>query len=103
MNAVTEAIRNRLPKLMANASIAQVFFAMSFIVLWTLSGISTEIVFLLQIGLLIVAGIFLVHTLLDASMIINKATGLFLRRLGIKDGWSRQRTFKDTIYLVTIF
>jgi uncharacterized membrane protein len=75
---------------------------MSFVVLWTLSGISAEIVFLSQIGLLLAAGIFLVRTLFDVLVIIDKATGLFVRRLGINDGLSRQRIFKDTVYIVAI-
>ena len=102
MNAVSEEIRYRLPRLIANVAIALVFLAMSFIVLWTLSSISTETVFLLQIGLLLVAGIFLIRTLFDVLVIIDKATGIFLRRLGIKEDWSRQRVFKDTLYIVAI-
>ncbi|MDH5770383.1 MAG: hypothetical protein OEZ25_03755 [Candidatus Bathyarchaeota archaeon] len=102
MNAVSEEIRYRLPRLIANVALALVFSAMSYIVLWTLNSISTEITFLLQIGLLLVAGIFLVRTLFDALAIIDNATGLFLRHLGIKEGWSRQRVFKDTIYIVAI-
>jgi drug/metabolite transporter (DMT)-like permease len=102
VNAVSEEIRYRLPRLIANVAIALVFAGMSYIVLWTLNSINTEIVFLLQIGLLLAAGLFLVRTLFDALMIIDKATGLFLRRLGIKEGWSRQRIFKDTIYIVSI-
>jgi len=102
VNAVSEEIRYRLPRLIANVALALVFSAMSYIVLWTLNSISTEITFLLQIGLLLVAGIFLVRTLFDALAIIDNATGLFLRHLGIKEGWSRQRVFKDTIYIVAI-
>jgi hypothetical protein len=102
VNAVREEIRYRLPRLIANVVIALFFAGMSYIVLWTLSNISTEIAFLLQIGLLIVAGIFLVRTLFDALAIIDNATGLFLRHLGIKEDWSRQRVFKDTIYIVAI-
>ena len=102
MNAVSEEIRYRLPRLMANVALALVFAAMSYIVLWTLSSISTEITFLLQIGSLLVAGIFLVRTLFDALTIVDNVTGLFLRRLGIKEGWSRQRVFKDTAYIVAI-
>jgi hypothetical protein len=102
MNAVSEELRNRLPKLIANTAITIVFLAMSFIALWTLSDISTEIVFLSQIGLLLAAGLFLVRTLFDALMIIDKVTGLFVKRLGVKDGWSRQRIFKDTVYVVAI-
>jgi hypothetical protein len=102
VNAVREEIRYRLPRLIANVAIALSFTGMSYIVLWTLSSISTEIVFLLQIGLLLVAGIFLVRTLFDALTIVDKVTGLFLRLLGIKEGLSRQRVFKDTIYIVAI-
>ena len=102
MNAVSEEIRYRLPRLIANVAIALAFAGMSYIVLWTLNSISTEIVFLLQIGFLLAAGLFLVRTLFDALTLVDKVTGLFMRRLGIKDGWSRQRIFKDTIYIVAI-
>lgn len=102
MNATSEEFKYRLPKLFANLAIALVFFTISFVALWTLSGISTETVFLLQIGSLLVAGIFLIRTMFHVLAIIDKATGLFLTRLGIKEGWSRQRVFKDTIYVVVI-
>ena len=102
MSAVREEIRARIPKLVANVAIALVFLSMSFIVLWTLNSVSAEIVFLLQIGLLLAGGLFLVRTLFDALAIADKLTGLFLKRLGIKEGWSRQRIFKDTIFIVAI-
>jgi cation transport ATPase len=102
VNSVTEEVRVRLPKILANLAIALIFFGMSYIIVWTLSTASTEIVYLLQIGLLIATGIFLIRTLLDTLVIIDRATRLFLRSLGIKEGWSRQRVFKDTIYIVAI-
>jgi hypothetical protein len=102
VTTVSEELRYRLPSLIANVAIAGAFAGMSYLVLWTLNGISTEIVFLLQLGLLLAAGIFLVRTLFDALMLIDKATALFMRRLGIKEGWSRQRIFKDTAYIVGI-
>jgi len=102
VTAVREEISYRLPRLMANVALALFFAGMSYIVLWTLNSISTEIVFLLQIALLLVAGIFLVRTLFDALTVVDNVTGLFLRRLGIKEGWSRQRIFQDTIYIVVI-
>jgi cation transport ATPase len=102
VNAISEEIKYRLPKLIANMAIALVFFTTSFIVLWTLSGISTDTVFLLQIGSLLVAGIFMIRTMFDVLVIVDKATGLFLRHLGIKEDWSRQRVFKDTIFIVAI-
>lgn len=102
MNAVRAEIRCRLPKLIANGSLALFFAVMSYIVLWTLSSVSTEIVFLLQLGLLLVAGIFLVRTLLEALTVGDKVTGLLLRGFGIKEGWSRQRIFKEITYIVAI-
>lgn len=102
MNSVAEEVRIRLPKILANIAIALIFLGMSYIIVWTLSTVSTEIVYILQIGFLIAAGIFLVRTLLDVLVIIDRATKLFLRRLGIQEGWSRQRVFKDTIYIVAI-
>ncbi|MGW8289290.1 MAG: hypothetical protein ACWGNP_03360, partial [Candidatus Bathyarchaeia archaeon] len=83
-------------------SIALVFAGMSYVVLWAPNSVSTEIVFLLQLGFLLVAGMFLVRTLLDALMIVDKVTGSFVRRLGITEGMSRQRIFKDITYIVAI-
>ena len=102
MNSVSDETRIRFPKIVANLSIALVFLALSYVVLWTLSGISTEIVFLLHIGLLIATGIFLVRTVLEILVIIDKTSKLFLKRLGIREGWSRQRVYKDLIYIVAI-
>ena len=102
MNAVREEIRYRIPKLIANVTIALVFVGMSYTVLWTLNSISTEITFLLQIGLLLAAGIFLVRTMFDVLVIVDNVTRVFLRLLGIKEELSRQRIFKDIIYIVAI-
>ena len=102
MNSVTKETRIRLPKIVANLVIALVFLALSYIVLRTLSNISSEIVFLLQIGLLIAAGIFLIRTILDVLPLIDKTSRLFLKRLGIREGASRQRVYKDVIYIVGI-
>jgi hypothetical protein len=102
VNTVRQEIRYKLPKLLANVALALMFWMMSYIALITLNSVNSELAFLLQIGLLLAAGIFLVRTLLNALPIVDKATGLFLRRLGIKEGWSRQRVFKDVIYIVAI-
>lgn len=102
MYTLSEEIRFTLPKLIANAVIALFFWVMSYISLITLNSINPEIAFLSEIGLLLGAGIFLLRTLLDALPVITNVTGLFLRRLGIKKGWSWQRISKDSIYLVVI-
>lgn len=102
MNAVREEIRFMVPRLIANVAIFLVFMGMSYIVLWSLNSVSTEIVFLLQIGFLLAAGIFLVRTMRDALTLIDNVTGLFVKILGVKEGLSRQRIFKDAIYIVVI-
>jgi hypothetical protein len=102
VSTVRQEIIYKLPKLLANVVLALMFWVMSHIAMVTLNGVSSEIAFLLQVGLLLAAGIFLVRTLFDALTIVDKVTGLFLRRLGIKDGWSRQRMFKDAAYIVAI-
>jgi hypothetical protein len=102
VNTVREEIRYKLPKLLANVALTLMFWAMSHIAMVTLNSINTEIAFLLQLGLLLAAGMFLVRTLFDALTIADKVTGAFLKRLGINEGWSRQRVFKDTIYIVAI-
>ena len=101
MNTVSEE-KYRFSRLVANGSIALVFAGMSYVALWALNSVSAEIVFLLQLGFLLVAGIFLVRTLFDALIIVDKVTGSFVKRLGIKEGASRNRIFKDTTYIVAI-
>jgi hypothetical protein len=102
VNTVRQEIRYKLPKLLANVALALLFWTMSHIALLTLNSISAELAFLLQIGLLLAAGMFLVRTLFNALTIADKVTRVFLKRLGIKEGWSRQRVFKDVIYIVAI-
>ena len=101
MNTVNEE-KYRVSRLVANGSIALVFAGMSYVVLWVPNSVGTEIVFLLELGFLLVAGMFLVRTLFHALMIVDKVTGSFVRRLGIKEGLSKQRIFKDTTYIVAI-
>lgn len=102
MDTVRAEIRYRLPKLMANLALALVFWVMSYIASMTLTSISKETLFLSQVGLLVVAGIFLVRTLFDSLTIVDKVTRSFLRRLGIKEDRSRQRVVKNIIYIVAV-
>ena len=102
MNAVREEIRFSLPRLMANVALALFFAGMSYIVLVTLNTVNAEHVFLLQMGLLIVTWIFLVRALFNLLTVVDRLTGSFLKRLGIKEGWSRQRIFKDAICIVAV-
>ena len=100
MRTVLEEIRFSLPKLAANLVLALFFWVMSYVTSITLTSISSEAGFLSQLGLLLAAGIFLVRTLFNALTIVDKVTKSFLRHLGIKEEWSRQRILKDIIYIV---
>jgi hypothetical protein len=102
VNAASEELRRKFPKLIANVVIAVIFTGISQIVGWLLSGINPDILFLLQIGLLLGAGIFLVRTLFDALTVTDKATKLLLKQVGIKKERSNQRIFKDMIAIVVV-
>lgn len=102
MTTLREQLRYSLPKLVANVALALVFWAISYIASVTLTPLNPDVGFLLQIGSLIVAGIFLIRTLLNVLQIVDKTTGLFLLRLNIKEDWTRQRVFKDAIYIIAI-
>lgn len=102
MNVASEELRRKFPKLIANIVIAVIFTSISQIVGWFLSGINPDILFLLQIGLLLGAGIFLVRTLFEALTITDKATKLLLKQVGIKKEQSNQRIFKDMIAIVIV-
>ena len=102
MNTLGEEILYRLPKVVSNLALALIFWVARYIVLVTLNTVNAEHVFLLQMGLLIVTWIFLVRALFNALTVVDRLTGSFLKCLGIKDGWSRQRIFKDTICIVAV-
>jgi len=102
VDTVREEIRYRIPKLVANLTLALLFWIMSYITSITLTGISKEAGFLSQLGLFLVAGIFFIRTLFDALTIIDKMTKSFLKRFGIKEERSRRRILKDIIYIIAI-
>jgi len=102
LNAASREFRQKFPKLIANIVIAALFTASSQLVGWILKGINADVVFLLRIGLLLGAGMFLVRTFFDALTVTDKATKLLLKRVGIKKEQSKQRMFKDLIRIVAI-
>ncbi|MFA5364615.1 MAG: hypothetical protein WC325_05475 [Candidatus Bathyarchaeia archaeon] len=102
MSTLREEIYYRLPKVVSNLALALIFWVARYIVLVTLNAVNPEMVFLLQMGLLIVAGIFVVRALFNTLTVFDKLTGSFLVHLGIKDGLSRQRVFKDIMCIVAV-
>ena len=102
MNTLREEIIKRSPKVFSNFALALLFWLIRFVVLVVLDSINVEFVFLLQMGLLIVTGIFLVQGSFNGLIIIDRLIGSFLRRFGIDEDWSKQRIFKDTMCIVAI-
>ena len=102
MNTLREEILHYSPKVFSNLALALLFWIIRYMVLVTLDSVNVEFVFLLQMGLLIVAGIFLVKGSFNALIIFDRLIGSFLNRLGIKEDWSRQRIFKDIMCIVAI-
>ena len=102
MNATSRELRQKIPKLIANIVIAGSFTACSQLAGWILRDVNADVVFLLRIGLLLVAGIFLVRTFFEALTLTDKATKILLKRVGIKKEQSKQRIFKDIICIVAI-
>jgi hypothetical protein len=102
VRTVRKEIRYKFPKLIANVALALMFWIISHIALLALNRINAELAFLLQTGLLLTAGVFLVRILFDVLTIVDKVTKSFLKRLGIKEDWSRERVFKDVVYIVAI-
>ena len=102
MNTLPEEILYQLPKIVSNLALALILWVARYIFLVTLNTVNAEHVFLLQMGLLIVTWIFLVRALFNALTVVDRLTGFFLKCLGIKDGWSRQRILKDILYIVAL-
>lgn len=102
MDTLRKEILLQLPKITSNLVLALVFWIAHYILLATSITDRIEHIFVLQIGFLIVAGIFLVRTLLNILPIFDKLTESVFRRLRITEGWSRQRILKDAFYIVAI-
>lgn len=102
MNTLREELLHRSPKVFSNIVLALIFWLIRYVVLIALDSVNAEFVFLLQMGLLIVSGIFLVRGSFNALIMIDRIIGSLLRRLGIKEDWSKQRIFKDVLCIVAI-
>ena len=100
MNAVRKEFRQSLPKLAANLALVLAFGVTGVVLPPILGGVFTGAGFYSWLILTIVAGAFLVRMLFTILVIGDKATGLFLRRLGIQERASRTRVLKDFAFIV---
>lgn len=102
MTTLRENILHHSPKAVSNLTLAIFFWVAHYIILVILNPINPEQAFLLQTGLIIVSGIFLIKALFNTITIVDHLTKSFLKRLGIKEGLSRERILKDIMYIVAI-
>ncbi|MBT8171977.1 hypothetical protein KJN74_03815 [Candidatus Bathyarchaeota archaeon] len=102
MTTLRENTENWLPKVVSNIVLAIIFWTAQYLVQLLLSPINTEQVYIIQTGLLVVSGIFIIRALFNGLKIVDHLTKSFLKRLGIKEKWSRERILKDLIFIVAI-
>ena len=102
MNYVEKEASYRLARFAIGVALALFFWGASIFVPPMFKGVSEVGEFLTWVALTLVGGIFLVRALSDASVLVDKAIGLFLKRLGIKERCSRRRVSKDLTYIVAI-
>jgi hypothetical protein len=102
LTTLRENAVNSLPKVVSNLILSIVFWFTQYIIQLLSSSINVEQVFILQTGLFIVSVIFLVRALFYGLTIADHLTKSFLKRLGIKEKWSRERILKDLIFIVVV-
>lgn len=102
VDTLRKEIRYQLPKITSNLVLAIIFWVTHYILLATSKTLKIEQIFVLQIGFLIAAGIFLVRMLLNILPILDKFTESFFKRLKITENWSRQRILKDALYIIVV-
>jgi hypothetical protein len=102
MPTLRENIVHALPKAVSNIVLALIFWFAHFAVQQTLNPIDTEQIFIIQTGLLIVSGIFLVRALFNGLTIADHLTKSLLKRLGINEKWSRKRILKDLMFIIAV-
>lgn len=100
MNSIREEFKQSLPKLAANLASALAFGVMGIVLPPILSDVFAGVGFYAWMVLTIVAGAFLVRALFRILVLGDQATGLLLRRLGIREQASRARVLKDFVFIV---
>ena len=101
MTTLRENIVHALPKVVSNIFLALIFWIAHYAIQQTISPDSEQI-FIIQTGLLIVSGIFLVRALINGLTIVDHLTKSLLNRLGINEKWSRERILKDLMFIIAV-
>lgn len=102
MNSVGKEFRQNLPKLAANIALALAFGVTGTLASIILANVNEGFGFCSWLVLTLVGGVFVIRALFDVLTISDKAVGLVMERLGIRQRFSRRRMAKDLIYIVVI-
>lgn len=102
MNSLREEFKDKLPSLLANTALALVFGALGLFSLLLLDTMIEGVGYLSWLVFVLVAGVFLIRAMSNVLAIADKAIGLFITRLGIKEPWSRDRVVKDLVVIIII-
>jgi hypothetical protein len=100
VSSVGEDFKRRLPKLVANITLALTFGAMGIFFSRVLASVGEGFGFYYWLVLTLVGGAFLVRGLFDLLTVGDKTVGLFMTRLGIQHQSSRRRIAKDSVFIV---
>ena len=102
MNSLRQEFKNRLPSLLANTALALVFGALGLFSSLLFDRVIAGLSYFSWLVFVLVAGVFLIRALSTVLVISDKAIGLFITHLGIKEPWSRDRVAKDFVAIIVI-
>lgn len=102
MNSLREEFKDKLPSLLANTALALVFGALGFFSSLLLDTMTEGLGYLSWLIFVLVAGVFLIRAMSTVLVIADKAIGLFITHLGIKEPSSRDRVAKDLVVIIVI-
>ena len=103
MNSLRQEFKDKLPSLLANTTLASVFGLLGLFSSLLLNTVIEGVGYFSWLVFVLVAGVFLIRTLSNVLVIADKAIGLFITHLGIKELGSRDRLVKDSIAIIIIF
>ncbi|UCH32204.1 MAG: hypothetical protein JSV05_02100 [Candidatus Bathyarchaeota archaeon] len=100
MNSVGEESKLRLPKLVANITLALTFGVIGTLSSVILVSVTEGVGFYSWLVLTLVGGVFLIRVLFDVLTMGDTAVKLFLKHLGIHQRLSKRRIAKDLMGII---
>jgi hypothetical protein len=102
VDSLREEFKDKLPSLLANMALALLFGALGFFSSFLLDNMMEGLGYFSWLVFILVAGVFLIRALSNVLIIADKAIGIFITQLGIKEQWSRDRVVKDLVVIIII-